>query len=874
MFRGSTTPKPNRAQSKRKIEVKKFDSPLEELHQCLERFEALVENTRASLYGENEEEIETEPQERGRGIFRSRRKEGKSGSKDEKIDASKSAEESAQKSFFVSSKSKFVPMASADEEEMIEVLRRIAELVVMGEKAAAATQKKADKRRLSNMMSENGEEEEERAKIDAHIALFEQFFERNVLDLIVKMVTGIAFEESPNPSNPDGTDTDAAENEEEKINSNKIANSKSEDSNGVKTSTKDDSTFLPPIRIATQAIQSVSILVQNVSRATSLYFLLSNNYVNDLINLPLNLYSSAERFHRSESTNDISQLRVGSPEMAELTTHYVTFLKSLALRMNAETLQFFLTYPNERADETASSMNFSSFEEDESNTMSSDSTKGCVSKPVQVKTVEVEFPLYARALEYCAAHQDSFVRVTAMNICLNTLRLATVNPTDATDVDFDGNGSSPDGVLHATALPLRERLAIAQHVCSPRLVESLVSPIFTKLAQLWGTMEELIRDIDMLREGILQSEGGTRVRASKMEQAKAETKKNRLANALKDTIADVQDELELFEDVLKVGLTSLNEQSIEMMLATFVYPLLLQPLLLYFSSLNRSQVPILVDVLSLGAQTTAEDAGVDSIGVRKIQDSAPAKTALFLLTAVFQLLSNPPLMRLLLTALFHPLAPDSSGETMIRAKPDVAGVGPDGKLCIRIDSFSPDEMKLEFEPSSYSFGNVTGEKSVRGDSQNTNDQVDESCVYVLSPALTEVLEGQAGDLSLIARTRSNPYRRAVLKCLTAGPSMYGLRQIAVLLMDAIMKRFGSKFASDILFGVGMKAVSDDIPLDERSLDSKRAYSRNNRDMGQKIDLDSRQSLSGKSGSSFMGEVVSALSLSIINVSMHYEGMIS
>jgi len=122
---------------------------------------------------------------------------------------------------------------------------------------------------------------------------------------------------------------------------------------------------------------------------------------------------------------------------------------------------------------------------------------------------------------------------------------------------------------------------------------------------------------------------------------------------------------------------------------------------------------------------------------------------------------------------------------------------------------------------------------VRGESQNTEDSIEESCVYVLSPALTEVLEGKAGDLSLIARTRSNPYRRAVLKCLSAGPSMFGLRQISVLLMDAVAKRFNSKFATDILFGAGMKGISENMPLDERNLDSKRAYSKNNRGMGEK-----------------------------------------
>jgi hypothetical protein len=51
--------------------------------------------------------------------------------------------------------------------------------------------------------------------------------------------------------------------------------------------------LLPPPTIATQAIQSISILIQNVSRATSLYFLLSNDIVNELIQLPIESYRHA-----------------------------------------------------------------------------------------------------------------------------------------------------------------------------------------------------------------------------------------------------------------------------------------------------------------------------------------------------------------------------------------------------------------------------------------------------------------------------------------------------------------------------------------------------------------------------------------------------
>ena len=46
-------------------------------------------------------------------------------------------------------KARFVVILPEEEEEMVELLRRIAELVVMGEKAGAAAQIKADKLRLS-----------------------------------------------------------------------------------------------------------------------------------------------------------------------------------------------------------------------------------------------------------------------------------------------------------------------------------------------------------------------------------------------------------------------------------------------------------------------------------------------------------------------------------------------------------------------------------------------------------------------------------------------------------------------------------------------------------------------------------------------------
>ena len=101
--------------------------------------------------------------------------------------------------------------------------------------------------------------------------------------------------------------------------------------------------------------------------------------------------------------------------------------------------------------------------------------------------------------------------------------------------------------------------------------------------------------------------------------------------------------------------------------------------------------------------------------------------------------------------------------------------------------------------------------------------------------------------------------------------MSGLRQVSVLLVDAIVNRFDNKFASDIVFGVGMKILTEDIPLDERNSDSRRAFTKNNRGMGERNESASRHTVEGGGGTNFMTEVVSSLCLSVINVSTHYEG---
>jgi len=72
-----------------------------------------------------------------------------------------------------------------------------------------------------------------------------------------------------------------------------------------------------PKTVQVQLLQTLSMLVQNIRRDTSLYYLFSNNYVNQLISTQL------------EWSDE------------EILGYYISFLKSLALRLNHETIKFF-----------------------------------------------------------------------------------------------------------------------------------------------------------------------------------------------------------------------------------------------------------------------------------------------------------------------------------------------------------------------------------------------------------------------------------------------------------------------------------------------------------------------------------------------------
>lgn len=113
-----------------------------------------------------------------------------------------------------------------------------------------------------------------------------------------------------------------------------------------------------PKGVKVQIVQTLSMLVQNISRDTSLYYLFSNNHVNHLI---------STEFDWNEE---------------ELLTYYISFLKSLALRLNTETIQFFF----------------------------------------HKRSGQLQFPLYVEAIRFFG-HRDQMVRTAIRNLTLQVYKV-------------------------------------------------------------------------------------------------------------------------------------------------------------------------------------------------------------------------------------------------------------------------------------------------------------------------------------------------------------------------------------------------------------------------------------------------------------------
>lgn len=108
--------------------------------------------------------------------------------------------------------------------------------------------------------------------------------------------------------------------------------------------------------VKVQVIQTLSILVANVSSTEMIFYILSNNHINDLI------------VHPFDFSNE------------EILSHYISFLKTLSLRLDPQTIQFFF---NEQAQ---------------------------------------DFPLYSEAIKFFK-HPETMVRTAVRTLSLNVYQI-------------------------------------------------------------------------------------------------------------------------------------------------------------------------------------------------------------------------------------------------------------------------------------------------------------------------------------------------------------------------------------------------------------------------------------------------------------------
>ncbi|ACO61886.1 predicted protein, partial [Micromonas commoda] len=118
-----------------------------------------------------------------------------------------------------------------------------------------------------------------------------------------------------------------------------------------------------------QLLQTLSIMVQNIQLETSLFYLFSNNHVNELIECDFDF------------------------DDEEVMAYYISLLKTISLKLNPATVQFFFDY--------------------------GDGVQGGNKKCSEAPDAKLaSFPLFTRAVGF-VEHPESMVRAAARTVVLN-----------------------------------------------------------------------------------------------------------------------------------------------------------------------------------------------------------------------------------------------------------------------------------------------------------------------------------------------------------------------------------------------------------------------------------------------------------------------
>jgi hypothetical protein len=334
---------------------------------------------------------------------------------------------------------------------------------------------------------------------------------------------------------------------------------------------------------------------------------------------------------------------------------------------------------------------------------------------------------------------------------------------------------------------------------------------------------------------------------------------------LGDTVSDFQDELFLLEDVLKVGLVPLNEQIIEMMFPTVIYPLVLTPLHNFIKQNKRSAAEE-----GSGLEPDPFSDRFEKHMSRPISrgaspsdsDSSLAKAALFVIASIFHFITHKELLQLLMTALLHPLTPEISNAcTIVQTNPDIFFVDENGYTHIKTDT----GVERQEGMTLYNFGRGTISKENVGKFKSKG-VVRRDCVFVFCPILSDIFEWSLTGTTLNGvpeNLTSNRYRRTLLSCLSGTDGMAELQSLAVYAIDAMVSTMGGEVLNCIIFG---KRILKEVEF--RSFDPEQN--------GELLDSNttSHELAFSTSISQHMVEFIASMCVSVITAAISYDGKFS
>jgi hypothetical protein len=149
--------------------------------------------------------------------------------------------------------------------------------------------------------------------------------------------------------------------------------------------------------VANQILQTISMMIHNLSSETSLYYLMSNNLLNDIISHKLfsngtgdaisaqSLYKFSYDFGLKRFTEYALSKRKYENNYEihseETITHYISFLKSISMRLDANILEFFFDLRS------------------------------------------LDFPLFSQSMPHVLEEQESMLRIACRTISLNIYRI-------------------------------------------------------------------------------------------------------------------------------------------------------------------------------------------------------------------------------------------------------------------------------------------------------------------------------------------------------------------------------------------------------------------------------------------------------------------